>query len=337
MYILPQKVLSICFDQLSGCIRPEWESEPNLSKKDRVIINEGTHIKSEKPICIHCHAYYLDVMAELIHAWRNIPNRVMLINTDSSFKAKVIEEMLIARGEANFVIKVTQNRGRDIAPFLIAFKDEILKCSTVIHCHTKKTPHASSGYGDHWRSSLVNSTFPEKVLATNFADLLQQDSKGLIMPWPHKFIAHNVNWGRNFRQTKGIMKQLGYKISRDTFLYFPAGSFFWANVKSLTPLFEIGLRFQDFSLEPMPADGRLAHAIERCIGLLPFFQENRSYAHYSKAKMNGHQKNSSQSFLVEMPSQSEVIGHCGKWFLDGFNKAIKMDSNRIISVKLNRS
>ena len=68
------------------------------------------------------------------------------------------------------------------------------------------------------------------------------------------------------------------------FAPFPAGSFFWARVSSLKPMLELGLRWDDFTKEPMPEDGFLAHALERCLGLLPMLSNQKCYVHWAGRK-----------------------------------------------------
>ena len=45
---------------------------------------------------------------------------------------------------------------------------------------------------------------------------------------------------------------------------------FWARPEALEPLFSLGLKWDDYPVEPLPVDGTMLHALER---LVPFSVE----------------------------------------------------------------
>ena len=338
--ILAQPCLPICFDQLSGCIRPHWELGTEAAKRSdstqrEIHIREAPLAQSRKSkIAIHCHAYYLDVFCELADAWQSIHNRCLLINTDSRSKARLIEAMLKARGEQDFLIKVLPNRGRDIAPLLLGWSDELEAFDAVIHCHTKKTPHAQHGMGERWRDSLTRATFPAPEHAEVVGTLLSDQRAGLVMPWPHRFVAYNLNWGGNFSQIREIMRLLGRPVCRHTFLYFPAGSFFWANTAVLKPLWNMGLRWEDFCQEPTPGDGRLAHALERCIGLLALQLGRHSYALWAGSANHELPGPMGRSMLLQLPRHHDLADRETSLFQQGLQLAMSTAGDRNQAIAL---
>ena len=50
-------------------------------------------------------------------------------------------------------VRIVPNRGRDIAPFLVEFRDEVLGLDLVCHIHTKKSLY-SGGEQSEWRTYL---------------------------------------------------------------------------------------------------------------------------------------------------------------------------------------
>ena len=336
MLRLTSQFLPICFDQLAGSIRPHWEIGPSQNNAAKAY---GEYLSVPIPdqlIAIHCHVYYLDLLPTFIDAWGNVPNRWLLINTDTTTKARVIEAMLQARKESHYRIKICPNRGRDLAPMLISWRKEIESCELLIHCHTKKTPHADGIFGKKWRRSLLQTTFPEEKHCILFQQLLQQKNAGLIFPWPHRFVAHNVNWGNNFPQIYSLMKAMGYEISRDTFLFFPAGSFFWARVDVLQPLFNLELRKEDFSPEPTGGDGYLAHSIERCIGLLPMLMNRRNYAYWVSDAVHEIDCGVHEDLLAELPLENEITPSSTSLFKQGMSQALASSGPRDQSIPLPR-
>jgi lipopolysaccharide biosynthesis protein len=80
-------------------------------------------------------------------------------------------------------------------------------------------------------------------------------------------------WGKNLSYAVDLAKRLGISalLPKATF-NFPVGCMFWAKTAALRPLFELGLTWDDYPLEPASYDGSLLHAIER---ILPFSAKRR--------------------------------------------------------------
>lgn len=317
--ILPQEALAFCFDSLAGCLRPQWERGPDRFKGNS--IQENYCHSKQKPTAIQLHVYYIDQLNELLDLCSHVPNRHYLINTDQHWKARVIEHTLRRRKEQASDIRVFPNRGRDLGPLLVGWRDRLKEFDLVVHCHTKRTPHAPDGFGESWRQSLLQCTFPNPDRCQEFQTLLHKPEAGLIMPWPHRFVAHNVNWGSNFTQTRALMNLMGHTIRRDTLLAFPAGSFFWARVDSLLALLDLTLRWEDFAAEPLPGDGRLAHSLERCLGLLPMLNDRRCYAFWGGGDCHDLPAALTSPALVALPSPRSLEPMGATWFRMGWTEA----------------
>jgi len=335
--ILPQELVNVCFDQLAGTIRPAWEqgvqrgSILNCPKEE-----SNFNIYERGAIAIHCHVFYPELLYELVIAWRVVRNRFIFITTNTQLKADIIKELLARCEEESYTIKIVPNRGRDIAPLISLLKNELSGYEIVIHCHTTKTPQENGIFGSTWRHSLLKATFPVESIAKQFEGLLLEQNAGFIMPWPHYAIAHNVNWGDNFKRIHCLLNLLGYNIYRHTFLYFPAGSFFWARVDSLVELLRLNLRTEDFCNEPTPGDGSMAHAIERCVGLIPMLQNRNCYAYWTGVFADGFLEAPKQQQLVELPPLLEVNKYSRTWFEYGMQKAMDQSISRQRSIIIRR-
>lgn len=318
-YLLPQESIELCFDKLTASVRPCWEEGPSMNFYQKQSLTY--HEKSPPKTAIHAHIYYQDDLPEILKYTKNVHNRHYLINTDKAWKARIIEQYMRKKGESEYEIKVLPNRGRDISALFVGWHKRLADFALLVHCHTKRTPHAPKGFGDAWLKCLLECTFPHERDCNMFQKALMKKNAGFIMPWPHKFVAHNVNWGQNFDQTRDLMKLMGHNIRRDTFLAYPAGSFFWAQVKSLQPLFNLELRWSDFADEPLPGDGRLAHALERCIGLIPTLNNKDNYVYWAgrkKQEVDGPE----QPTMIQIPVFNQTNQHSKDLFNLGLQTAM---------------
>ena len=321
--ILSHLEVPICYDQSNGCVRPYWEGGAPRTRETREDANIFPTALNTSKIAIHCHVFYVELLPELMDAWQVIAERQLLISTDTAAKANIIKKVLERNGETSAVIRVCKNRGRDLGPLLTAFADVLNDFEVLIHCHTKKTPQEDQVFGTQWRQLLTAATFPkDPALLNTIYNLLASPSGGLVMAWPHRIYAHNVNWGKNFRQTRAILKHLGHDVKRFDLLYFPAGSFFWIRLDQVKLLSHLQLRPEDFCAEPTPGDGRLAHALERSLGLLPMLQDRDNYAVWLGHSNHGLPGGAANTVIGHLPSQRHTQHIKQNWFKQGMNASL---------------
>jgi lipopolysaccharide biosynthesis protein len=161
-----------------------------------------------------------------------------------------------------------ENRGRDIAPWLIDAAPLLAKCDYVLKIHTKATPHAPELAG--WRLqllwSLLGSTDHIRAILDNFES---NKNLGLILPEYHPKLRNDIKWGNNFMLAKDVFAKIGIDIDQKTLLQpplnFPAGSMFWYRTDALDTLLSKKGSIDDFPDEKGQTDGTIMHAIERLV------------------------------------------------------------------------
>lgn len=270
------------FDVKSGCIRPHWEAGLNFEPPPSLTPFTPLY-KTNPSILIHCHVHYTTLLPELIASWQHIPNRAILITTSNRFQEPIIARILQKLESSPSMIQTVPNLGRDIAPFIIECLSPLYSgFDLLVHCHTKRSVHSNSIFGQTWRRSLIESTFSPATSQLTLAQFCSTHA-GLVFPWPHRYVAHNVNWGSNYLTCKNLMSQLNIQLPKYSYLYFPAGSFFWARPSVFSSLRHLNISYLDFEREPIPSDGSFAHAIERLIGLISLHSPLHSYVIWAGA------------------------------------------------------
>ncbi|WP_419419962.1 rhamnan synthesis F family protein [Legionella sp. D16C41] len=214
-------------------------------------------------IAVMCHMYYID-MLEIFKAYlTNIPYRFdLFITTDSEDKKRIIEANLSSWESGSVIVKIAPNRGRDIAPKLITFKEIYSKYEFCLHIHTKKSPYHE--VHEKWRSYLLDNLLGSKKIVQSIFEIFKTEPGiGIIAPqhfWPFH---SSIGWGYNFEIAQRFSSKLGLNLALDGRLDFPSGSMFWARCAALMPLLDCNLSFDDFPEEANQKDGTLAHVIER--------------------------------------------------------------------------
>jgi lipopolysaccharide biosynthesis protein len=217
------------------------------------------------PILAVIHCFYVDIAAQIlerISAVSSILQLQVVCTTDTSEKSTKLSRLLKKYQLDGFVV-ISQNRGRDVAPFLIEGAKYIKEAKFILHLHTKKSPHESklSNWGDFLFDNLIGS---RNIILSNLL-LLSQGTVGLVYSEHFPEVKDLRNWGFDFNHAKQILQRLGVNLSSDLLLDFPSSTMFWARTEAIKPLFDLNLEYKNFEEESGQIDGTLAHAIERSI------------------------------------------------------------------------
>jgi hypothetical protein len=135
-------------------------------------------------LAVQAHIFYEDLLNEIINKINNIPVKFDLyISTDTKQKMKLIKKYTKIYTKANNVyIKIFENKGRDILPFLIQMGKVIHKYKYLCHLHSKKSIHLQI-FGKKWRIYLFNNLLgTTEIISKILSDFESHDKLGFIFP-----------------------------------------------------------------------------------------------------------------------------------------------------------
>lgn len=214
-------------------------------------------------VAVIAHVFYVEYAEEMLRHIGNIPVAAdLFVSTDTEQKKATLEEIFSAHRGGTTEIRVTPNRGRDVAPKLVGFHDVYPRYEYFVHLHSKRSPHGGDALSG-WRSYLFEHLLGSPEIVNANLALLSTDNIGVVFP-QHLFAVRGVlNWGYDFPFAQQLLARLGIRLTKDHLLEFPSGSMFWARRDAMRKLLALGLGFDDFEEEAGKVDGTLAHAIER--------------------------------------------------------------------------
>jgi lipopolysaccharide biosynthesis protein/glycosyltransferase involved in cell wall biosynthesis len=221
-------------------------------------------ITSARHVCVVVHAYYpelLDEILALLRPWE-VPYRLIL--TTAAETEPAVRERLACFG-LRAECRVYENRGRDILPFL-RVANELADAGEelLLKLHTKRSLHRRDG--DIWRRDLLTKLVaPEN--AQRFREAFGELPRlGMIAPEGH-VLSMRFYWGSNRENVHYLCRRLSIREADPAEEVFAAGSMFWARLDALRPLLNLHLDESEFEAEGGQVDGTMAHAIERVTAL----------------------------------------------------------------------
>jgi GT2 family glycosyltransferase len=215
-------------------------------------------------LAVFLHLFHENLGLEFQRYLRNIPFSFdLFITTDSPAKVNIITRQFTDWNLGQVTVRVTPNRGRDIAPKLLGFREVYDRYPFVLHLHSKVSDHA--GVLANWRGLLLETLIGSPEIVTSVFDAFARRSDiGMIAPQHFEVVRHWINWGGNFKTAEALARRMGENaLSMDKVVDFPSGSMFWARSAALKPLLDLNLTVDDFEEEKGQIDGTIAHAIER--------------------------------------------------------------------------
>ena len=218
------------------------------------------------------HMFYPEMAGELLDRLDNLPGGYDLVATTSDeSKRAEIEELLRRRGRPGDVRVVGENRGRDLAAFLVDCRDVLAGdgYDLVVKLHTKKSPQDGPTIGPMFRRHLLENLLASPGYAANVLRLFQQHrTLGMVFP-PIYHIGYptlgHAWFGQKFTAFREAQR-LGITVPFDQTTPLAAyGSMFIARPEALRTLVDAGYRHEDFPDESEYADGSLSHVLERLL------------------------------------------------------------------------
>jgi FMN phosphatase YigB (HAD superfamily) len=222
--------------------------------------------------------YYADLADEFAHHLGQIPCPFDLYASTSDEKSRqAVAKIFNTIPNAQLVdVRVVPNIGRDIAPFVVEFGQDLANYDIVSHIQTKKSLY-NNGSTDGWRESILTSLFEDPARIALYLRTLQTRRYGIIYPQCFYNLPYMANtWLANSGIARAWAPRFEVGKLPDGYFDFPAGSMFWARTDAIRPLLEAGLQWSDFPPEQGQTDGTLAHCIERMLGVVP---TSRHYLH----------------------------------------------------------
>ena len=209
------------------------------------------------------HMYYEDLAPEFYRYLLNVPSPLdVYVSTVDEHRAAIIRRVFHDWPKGKVEVRVAPNRGRDIAPKLIAFADIYPQYDYVLHLHSKRSPHAS--VLALWRQFLLESLVGSPTVVSSIFELFDENpSLGMVAAQHYEPLRGWLTWGGNLEQATTLAQRMGINVDAEAPLDCPTGSMFWARTSALQPLLSLQLRPEDFPDEAAQTDTTLAHAIER--------------------------------------------------------------------------
>ncbi len=226
-------------------------------------------------IALHIHVHYPELFAAILKPLESQDLDLDLLISVSSAKAlPEIEDQARQSRHRLAALDLVPNRGRDLGPLLTLYGERLVRDYDFIgHVHTKRSVAAGDvRVGTTWLNFLIENLLGgQQAMATRILHALHAEPRlGLIFPDD----PYVVGWTRNRPESVRLAARLGLKDVPEEHFFFPVGSMFWARTVALAPLLGLGMRWEDYPLEPLAYDGTLLHALER---LLPSIAQQAGY------------------------------------------------------------
>ncbi len=222
-------------------------------------------------IAIHIHAHDVIVMQEIMSHLQDAPYAYDLYLTyDNELLADALGACAASLSPKRLELIKVPNRGRDVAPWLLATRKVYDKYDIWGHFHTKASSQAC--WGARWRQYLYRNLISPEAFANAVWAFCNNPSLGCLFPAPFAELAnycknHKIDQFGEYGEKQMIYNLLKrMNIDRNMFqydIYFSMGTMMWYRPEALRQFFEFPLDVNEFGLEPIGVGGTIGHAIER--------------------------------------------------------------------------
>jgi hypothetical protein len=223
--------------------------------------------RGESATAIVAHVYYEDTWPDIAGVLKRLAIPFDLIVTTVPGRETLARAVSSTFPFAE--IRVTENRGRDVRPFLALLEEGRLdRYRYVCKIHGKKSSDAGRMpyMGALWRRRLLFDLLGAPGVANQILDRFGREPKvgmvgSRVFRLPNCHYPEALSWAANRDATLELAGEMG--IAPESFrLDFFGGTMFWVRPEALNPLRRLHLA-EAFSEEIGRIDGRLEHSVER--------------------------------------------------------------------------
>ena len=205
------------------------------------------------------HAHYADTVDELVERalWMGPETSVYFGCTTKDAYESACEALSRLGQFSETYVELLPNTGRNFGS-LFHFLHRI-KNDFIVHLHGKKSLYTGEEQSE-WRGHLFDCLVPSHEGFMTRLELLRRDEDTVVVS-PAPFLG--VEWAQSLLKNQAIIEMNG-GFSWVQPHYYPEGGMFIARTSYLK---ELSARLEpiEWPREPIPADGTLAHAIERMV------------------------------------------------------------------------
>lgn len=168
----------------------------------------------------------------------------------------------------NFYLRQMENRGRDVAAYLVAARDVFYNYDYVCCMHDKKSPQYSESVSRDFSYHLFECNLKSSTYVNNILKTFENNPQlGMLVP-VFPYFGNGLKTIGNQMHTEGdkvkqLLSEFNFTVPYDNDACAPLGTMFWVKAKTLLPIFKKDWKHSDFPKEPNSASGTLLHAIER--------------------------------------------------------------------------
>ncbi|MDN3526614.1 rhamnan synthesis F family protein [Halomonas sabkhae] len=256
---------------------PRWMPRQLLTPEREVGENA-----SEFKVAVCLHIFYADFVDKYAAALDEFPVQVDVLLTLSDDEQ--VEKARSVFGEhprvSHVETRVVPNRGRNFAPMLVEYAEELKTYDLFCHLHSKKSLYSGQEQ-TQWADYLTEYLLKDPSVVSGVLNAFAEDAE-LGVYYPTTFWMMPA-WVNHVTMNAPFMKEWQEKLdlpSTKGFLTYPAGGMFWARPEALEGIISEGWQYEDFPEEPLPNDGSMLHALERVIGVVAEKLGYRQFFYY---------------------------------------------------------
>ncbi len=248
------------------------------------IVSENGELAYNPDALMVFHAHYDDLIDENLYRLNDIAKICnILITTTSLEKQNYISEKIKNYKylyERNTAVLLSEGNGRDMAGLLVEARPYLEKYKYIGFTHDKKSAHHQQASGEAFKDIITENIIGSAGYVKNVLSLFESNERlGLLVPPPPEhgkyFAVIGRRWCENFDYYEKLCKKLGIEVNtKPECSSFALGTAFWCRYDALKDLFTYDWEHCDFPPEPLPLNGSISHAVERCF---PYVAKKNRY------------------------------------------------------------